>query len=205
MKVKKVNYIILSILLINFIHCNYAGNKSGLHWFLDFQDNLAIEYQEEDPTTMLLSYKNEKMKGADNIESLTGPGSSMRVPPEGTVPRNYKPYLYDPNDFNTPAKELDNPLKPTKQVLERGQKQYNIYCAVCHGNQGHGDGPVSPRFSNIPPLAGKNSNVLNWEDGRFFHIITVGRARMKPYAAQILPEDRWAIIHYIRLLQKNSQ
>jgi mono/diheme cytochrome c family protein len=205
MKVKKINYIILSILILNFIHCNYAGNKSGLHWFLDMHDSLAIEYQEEDPTTMLLSYKNEKMKGADNIESLTGPGSSLRVPPEGTVPRNYTPYLYDPNDFNTPAKELVNPLKPTKQVLERGQKQYNIYCAVCHGYQGHGDGPVSPRFPNIPALAGKNSNVLNWEDGRFFHIITVGRARMKPYAAQILPEDRWAIIHYIRLLQKNSQ
>ncbi len=57
----------------------------------------------------------------------------------------------------------------------------------------------------MPALAGSNSNVLKWEDGRFFHIITVGRARMKSYAAQISPEDRWAIIHYIRLLQKHSK
>lgn len=202
MKIKNLIILGLTIWLLN---CNYAGNKSGLHWFLDMHDSLAIEAQEEDPTTLLLAYKQEKMKGADNIEAFTGPGSTMRVPPEGTVPRNYTPYLYDPNDFETPAKELINPLKPTKQVLERGQKQYNIYCAVCHGYQGHGDGPVSPRFANIPALAGPKSNVLGWEDGRFFHIITVGRARMYSYAAQISPEDRWAIIHYIRLLQKNSK
>lgn len=202
MKIKIILILIIIILLLN---CNYAGNKSGLHWFLDLHDNLAIEAQEEDPTTLLLSYKREKMKGADNIEAYTGPGSTMRVPPEGTVPRNYQPYLYATSDFDTPAKELTNPLKPTKQILERGQKQYNTFCAVCHGYQGHGDGPVSPRISNIPALAGSNSNVLNWEDGRFFHIITVGRARMYPYAAQISPEDRWAIIHYIRLLQKNSK
>ncbi|MCS7206028.1 MAG: cytochrome c [Leptospiraceae bacterium] len=200
-----MKYLTLFAVLPVLWSCNYAGNKSGLHWFLDLHDNYAVESQEEDVTTYLVSYYSAKLKGSDNIESQSGFGSTMRVPPEGTVPRNYMPYLYDPNDFDTPAKELKNPLKPTKQVLERGQKQYNVYCAVCHGATGLGDGPLSPRLANIPALAGDKSNVLDWEDGRFYHIITVGRARMKAYAAQILPEDRWAIIHYIRLLQQNAK
>lgn len=202
MKVKTITLFLLYIALTIISNCNYAGNKSGLHWFLDMHDNLAVESQEEDTTTYLVSYYASKLKGADNYESLSGQGSSMRVPPEGTVPRNYIPYLYDPNDFDTPAKELKNPIKPTAQILERGRKQYNIYCSVCHGATGLGDGPLSPRIANIPALAGPNSQVLNWEDGRFYHIITVGRARMKSYAAQLTPEDRWAVIHYVRLLQK---
>ncbi|GIX41835.1 MAG: hypothetical protein KatS3mg129_1568 [Leptospiraceae bacterium] len=119
---KTKNKLIILIALVLIINCNYAGNKSGLHWFLDMHDNLAVEAQEEDPTTLLLSYKQEKMKGTDNIEAYTGPGSTMRVPPEGTVPRNYTPYLYDPNDFDTPAKELVNPLKPTKASIRKRTK-----------------------------------------------------------------------------------
>lgn len=196
--------IFLLITLFILLNCNYAGNKSGIHWFLDKHDNLAVESQEEDFTTLVLFYKNETVKGSDSLVGHTGFGSTMRVPPEGSVPINYTPYLYDPSDFDTPARELKNPLKPTKQILEVGQKQYNIFCAVCHGYQGKGDGPLSPRITGIPALVGENSNVLNWEDGRFYHIITVGRARMKSYAAQLLPEERWAIIHYIRLMQNSK-
>ena len=125
--------------------------------------------------------------------------------PEGTVARNKDPYLIPAADFDRAAKELTNPLKPTKEVLALGQKKFNTYCSVCHGYTGMGDGPVTPRFDGIPSLAGPDSLVLNWEDGRIFHIITVGRARMRPYAAQITEEERWAIIHYIKLLQKQGQ
>ncbi len=194
----------LLLILISLQYCNYAGNKSGLHWFLDMHDNLAVESQEEDLTTIFFNHNNQPVKGSDVLESQTGPGSTMRVPPEGSIPINYTPYLYDPSDFDTPAKELKNPLKPTKQILELGQKQYNIFCSICHGYQGKGDGPLSPRISAIPALVGEKSNVLDWEDGRFYHIITVGRARMKAYAAQLTPEERWAIIHYIRLLQNTK-
>jgi mono/diheme cytochrome c family protein len=195
-------YTVLALLAALLSSCNYAGNKSGIHYFLDMHDNLAVEAQEEDLTTLNRSFDGTYLKGADNIEVWSGPGTGLRVPPQGTVPRNYQPYLYESGDFDKAARELKNPLRPTADVLKNGQIQYNRYCSVCHGQLGHGDGPVTPRFPEIPALAGAKSNVLNWEDGRFFHIITVGRARMKPYAAQISPENRWAIIHYIRLLQK---
>ncbi|KAB2934752.1 MAG: cytochrome c [Leptonema illini] len=195
-------YTVLALSAALLASCNYSGNKSGAHYFLDMHDNMAVEAQEEDLSTLNRSFDGTYAKGADNIEVWSGPGAGLRVPPQGTVPRNYQPYLYESGDFETPARELKNPLMATAEVLKNGQKQYNIYCGVCHGQLGHGDGPVTPRFADIPALAGGKSQVLDWEDGKFFHIITVGRARMKPYAAQISPENRWAIIHYIRLLQK---
>lgn len=199
---KKTHIVTLALATLSLASCNYAGNKSGLHWFLDMHDSPAVKARGEDLTTLDNTFDGNNQKGADTIEAWTGPGAGMRVPPQGTIPRNYQPYLYDVGDFDTPAKELKNPLHATAEVLKAGQRNFDIYCSVCHGKLGHGDGPVTPRFANIPSLAGAKSLVLKWEDGRFFHIMTVGRARMKPYAAQISPEDRWAIIHYIRLLQK---
>jgi len=200
---RQTTTVLLTLILVTaFASCNYAGNKSGIHYFLDMHDNLPVEAQEEDLTTLNHQFDGNYIKGADNIEVWSGPGAGLRIPPQGTVPRGYQPYLYEPTDFDTPARELKNPLMATAEVLKAGQKEYNIFCGVCHGQLGHGDGPVTPRFADIPALAGPNSQVLNWEDGRLFHIITVGRARMTPYAAQISPENRWAIIHYIRLLQK---
>jgi mono/diheme cytochrome c family protein len=187
------------------LQCNYAGNQSGLHFFLDMHDSPAVEPQEEDPSTLDERYEGSYEVTMGPVESWGGPGSATRTAPEGTVPRNKTPYLYAAADFETPAQELQNPLPLTKKVLERGQKQYNTYCAVCHGYLGMGDGPVTPRFSEIPALAGPDSLVNNWEPGRIYHIITVGRARMRPYAAQIDEKDRWAIIHYVQLLQRQEQ
>ena len=186
--------------MVSFMNCGYRENLSGMHFFLAMHDSQSIEGQEEDYTTL-----NDKKtgdtyaRGADSIESWGGPGSGIRVPPQGSVPRNYVPYLYAPGDFDGAARELKNPLPRTRTVLERGQKQYNIYCALCHGNTGKGDGSIVPRFGPVNSLV--NDTVKGWEDGRIFHMITVGRARMKPYAAQMSAPDRWAVIHYIRLLQ----
>lgn len=184
------------------MQCNYKGNVSGIHWFLDMHDNLAVESQEEDYTT-LSAVKDGWAKSMDNSESWGGPGSAVRVPPEGSVPRNFEPYPYEATDFAGAAVGLTNPLPRTRAILARGQKEYNTYCAVCHGNTGLGDGPVTPRLSAVPSLM--TDKIKGWKDGEIFHIVTMGRARMLPFSAQIPAEDRWAIIHYVRLLQANHK
>lgn len=198
---KKRNIFIYFATGLLFAGCNYEGNKSGIHYFLDMHDSLAVEAQEEDPTTIHRQFEGTGLKGTTDIDSWGGPGSGVRVPPEGTIPVGHEPYPYASADFDGAAAGLTNPLPRTKQVLKRGKDRYNVYCAVCHGQLGLGDGPVTPRFPDIPAIAGQDSLVNNWEDGRLFHIITAGRARMSSYAAQLEPEDRWAIIHYIRVLQ----
>ena len=127
------------------------------------------------------------------------PGA-MRVPVAGTVSQNSETYAYRSDDGEVAGRELQNPLKRTKTVLLRGQKMFNTYCIVCHGPSGEGDGHIVPKFPRPPSL--QSDKVMAWSDGRIFHTISVGQNLMPSYASQIDMEDRWAIIYYVRALQR---
>jgi hypothetical protein len=126
---------------------------------------------------------------------------AMRMPVEGTVSRDFVRYPY-PNDPDG-ASKMQNPLRPTMAVLERGKAVYNTYCIVCHGTNADGDGPVAGKFPRPPTL--HSDKVRGWTDGRIYHVIMMGQNNIMPsYAAQIAPGDRWAIIYYIRALQRSK-
>jgi mono/diheme cytochrome c family protein len=128
---------------------------------------------------------------------------ASRLPPEGTVPVGYKPYPYHLDPI-TAAKMLKNPLagQMSPEVLEQGRKRFETFCAVCHGYQGKGDGPVSVKMAlKPPPLI--SDKIKNVPDGAIFHIISDGQGVMSSYAYQLVNEkDRWAIVNYVRSLQK---
>jgi len=126
---------------------------------------------------------------------------SMRMPVKGTVPRDFEPYPY-PNDPEAAGRELKNPLKPTAAVLERGKHVFNTYCIVCHGPSGEGDGLIVPKFPRPPSL--QSDKVRKWPDGRIYHTVSMGQNLMPSYASQISSGDRWAAIHYIRVLQRSK-
>lgn len=128
------------------------------------------------------------------------PGA-MRMPVKGTVPRGFAPYAYA-NDPEAAGRELKNPLSATAAVLDRGQTMYNTYCIVCHGPNGEGDGSVVPKFPRPPSL--QSDKVRGWSDGRIYHVVTMGQNLMPSYASQVAPADRWALIQYIRALQKSK-
>src|SRR4029453_5508002 len=123
----------------------------------------------------------------------------MRYPPAGPLPRGYTPYEFTKEE-NEKAASLTNPLPVTKEVLLSGQKTFNTYCIVCHGERGKGDGYIVPKFPRPPSL--ESDKIKGWADGQIFHVITRGQNLMPSYATQIKPEDRWAIIRYIRALQR---
>jgi mono/diheme cytochrome c family protein len=96
------------------------------------------------------------------------------------------------------------PFPVTKEVLDRGQERYQIYCSMCHGLTGYGDGMIVRRGFRRPPSY--HDDRLRAEPvGHFFDVITNGWGAMPDYAAQIPPEDRWAIIAYLRALQLSQQ
>lgn len=129
------------------------------------------------------------------------PGTSIMKPPvEGTVPRGYTPYRFAQADTNEAVAALVNPLPRTAEVLARGQAVYMTFCVVCHGPKGDGQGYMVPRFPMPPSLF--SEKVRGWPDARIFHVITRGQNLMPSYAGQVLPEDRWAAIHYVRALQR---
>jgi mono/diheme cytochrome c family protein len=136
---------------------------------------------------------------AQQPSELFKDGIGMRQPVEGTIARGFIPYPFKgkPEDA---GKYLVDPLLQTKEVLERGKSKYLTFCSPCHGNFARGDSRLQGQFPSPPTL--HSDKVRNWPDGRIYHVITEGQNAMPSYAPQLSPEDRWAIINYIRVLQR---
>lgn len=134
------------------------------------------------------------MRGYDGF----GNGSSMLVPPEHTVPMGQRPYHIQ--TVEEAALKLTNPMPRTRANIERGQKIFNTFCITCHGERGLGDGPIVNPYPI--PKSLQSEQMLAWKDGHLFHVITKGQGVMPSYAQQIQPMDRWAVIHYVRALQR---
>lgn len=130
-------------------------------------------------------------------------GKTMQLPPKHSIARGKMPFDYGPGDLEAKRAglELSNPFEKTKNNLERGKHIYSIYCLVCHGVEGQGDGPLIPKFPNPPALTSKR--ILAYPDGRLFHIISRGSGDMSSHAEQIETNDRWYLIQYLRDLQEN--
>jgi mono/diheme cytochrome c family protein len=123
----------------------------------------------------------------------------MPPPVTDTWPRGYTPYPYTVDQGDLAGANLQNPLPMTMDNLKKGQKIFNTYCIVCHGPTAKGNGFIVPKFPSPPSL--NSDKVRNWTDGRIYHVITLGQNLMPSYAGQIQPNDRWAVIHYLRAIQ----
>lgn len=134
---------------------------------------------------------------------------SSRPPVEGTVARGglrENTALYTGKTGTGAQAQLVNamPIEVNEQVLRRGQDRFNAYCSACHGMTGRGDGMVVRRgFRAPPPMT--NDRLMEAPVGHFFDVITNGFGAMPDYAAQVTPEDRWAIVAYIRALQLSQR
>ena len=102
-----------------------------------------------------------------------------------------------PNDID------EFPIPVTKELIDRGQERFNIYCIVCHGPVGNGDGMVVRRGFPKPPTY-HDDRLRNAPVGHFFDVMTNGWGKMNSYAYQVQPADRWAIAAYIRTLQASQ-
>lgn len=158
-----------------------------------------------------LKLRPQAASGFENWED----GLSSRKPVEGTVSRAKAVTVGDREIFRfeddpvitgreagkTNFVEL-GPLPVTVQLMARGQQRYNIYCTPCHGAAGDGNGVVKKYgHGAIPTLL--DQAKIQMTDGYLYHVIRAGSPSglMGPYGAQIEPEDRWAIVAYLRALQ----
>jgi mono/diheme cytochrome c family protein len=86
------------------------------------------------------------------------------------------------------------------RTLERGRERFNIYCSPCHSQLGDGNGMIVQRGFSRPPSY-HEPRLVDAPPGHFYHVITNGYGAMYSYASRIEPDDRWAIVAYIRALQ----
>ena len=117
-----------------------------------------------------------------------------RPAPENTVPVGYP---VPPGITFEEATGLQNPQPPTEASLAAGTALYATFCLVCHGQQGAGDGPVTPRFVRPPNLQGVTQR---YSDGYIFALIANGRGNMPSYN-RVSPAERWHIVNYLKTLQ----
>ena len=148
---------------------------------------------------------------------------SSRPYPENTVPHtaaykvngetlevNGKPvYAYEDTPINTGRVPGTtnfialNPLPITRALLDRGEQRYHINCLPCHGPVGDGKG-ITSKFGMSGMANFHDQRLVNMADGEIFNTITYGKNLMFSYGANVAVEDRWAIIAYIRVLQRSQ-
>jgi mono/diheme cytochrome c family protein len=150
----------------------------------------------------------EQQPRYDPLEPSTffADGRSARPLPTGVVPRSAEKSfpvenriaLTGMDDQGNPVTTI--PMTVTLDTVKRGQERYNIYCSPCHGLDGYGQGMIVQRgFS--PPPSFYSDRLRSAPDGHFYDVITNGFGTMYSYAYRIKPQDRWAIVAYIRALQ----
>ena len=157
-----------------------------------------------------------------------------RRPVKGTIPRGYAgmenamdmkaemehfqaiavnghvPYYYtDTEDERTRATNeiLANPFAISDPGLAKGKELYDIFCGICHGDTGDGGGYLVRDDGGVYPAQPANfllPEFVDASEGRYYHSIIYGKNMMGPYADKLSFEERWQVIHYIRLLQANE-
>lgn len=131
-------------------------------------------------------------------------GLAARPIPANTVPRGEWGQIKLNEPFYTGQVDgefvTEFPMPVTREVLERGQERYDIFCAPCHSRVGDGQGMIVQR--GFPRAPSFHTDRLRQEPhGYYYDVITNGFGRMYSYEARIHPEDRWAIVAYVRALQ----
>lgn len=201
--------------------CKSHGDNPGRIFMPDMTYSNAYE-----------AYASTKFQYQTDTDAI-----SALEPVMGTIPRGYLPnnesvrtdeaklmsYLFK-NYFKNPAGDpsvddaaqrvmagsmLKNPIKKSDAVLAEGKVKYDIYCAVCHGKKGLGDGSIveiidqngektgeDGPYTSIPPAY--ETRLPGLSDGEMFYSITYGKNMMGGYFTQLSTEDRWKVLHYIK-------
>lgn len=134
----------------------------------------------------------------------TGDGVTLRRPVAGTIALGRPPFHYGKGEEEAAraGRELAAP-PPADHALERGRALFQIYCVVCHGAEGRGDGPLIGKIP--PPPSYRSERLRAFPPGRIFHVITMGANRMPSYAAQLAPDERWLVAAYVKSVLQGDE
>jgi mono/diheme cytochrome c family protein len=127
-------------------------------------------------------------------------GITAQKPVDGTVPRGLTPYEYPNSEagYNAAKDSLRAPFPADAKVMQRGEKLYTIYCAICHGKTGDGQGQLvkNEKFLGVPNY---KDRVIT--EGSIYHVIMHGRNMMGSHSSQLNERERWEVVHYVQKLR----
>jgi mono/diheme cytochrome c family protein len=182
----QIRGIFLVMVSLAMVGCEAGGNDPGHVYFPDMMYSQAYETYTTNPNF--------------------GDGKTARKPVENSIPRGYTPYKYEDTreGYDSAGQHLTNPLKVTDHALNQGGKLYSIYCGVCHGPKGKGQGSIV-KNGNYPAVPSYEQRLPKITEGNMFHSITYGRNLMGSYAEKLSYKQRWQVILYIQKLVKVGQ
>lgn len=166
-------------------------------------------------------------EGLDTVSYFTGKGfdsrTSAQTAPAGTVPRKeswyrkeafvpyhlentFEGYEASVNILNPLSNEATNDagINCTEASFQRGKETYEIFCIVCHGANGKGQGSLVSKGALAPPPAYNSAALKELPAGKMYHTLTYGKNNMGSYASQLSPQQRWEVICYIQKFQEQE-
>ncbi|WP_299397749.1 cytochrome c [uncultured Gelidibacter sp.] len=173
--------VVLMVVLISFASCQ-NNSKPNYQYFPDMYEPLGYESYGE-------------------VDFLPD-GMVSRLPAEGSVARGHKPFDIDGTleGYDLAKATLKNPLDSTQLDAPRGGQLYDIYCAVCHGKNGDGQGNLVKR-EKILGVPAFNDAGRALTEGSIYHTIHYGKNVMGSYANQLNEEERWQVVDYVMQLK----
>lgn len=134
-------------------------------------------------------------------------GRAMRIPVAGTVARGF---LREDTRFHFGRDESGAfvqtmPVELTRELIERGRDRYEIFCSMCHGVAGDGQGIImTGNYGFVAAPTYHSDDLRARPDGYLYDVITHGVRTMAGYGQQVPVADRWAIVSYLRALQRSQ-
>lgn len=140
-----------------------------------------------------------ELRGKQGNDSLRNT-LTARKPVAGTIHRGFTPYPFENSiaGYNEAGEKLKSAIPYTDESVAKGKELFGMFCVHCHGATGQGDGTLVQR-EVFPPLPIKFNENLELPEGKMFHTITYGKGLMGAHASQLNQEERWQLIHYIRV------
>ena len=194
MKMKHIRLFTLLLIPLLLISCNRG------------KDNPGYDYMGKHDMYYTKFYK------AYSPNPVFSDGVTNQLPAEGAIARGKMPFPLPGSNIGERAlnqakagREVANPVMVSDEVLVQGKDKYMIFCSSCHGNQGKGDGHLfTSGLFPAKPTSLVEAYVQSKPDGEIYYVITYGSISglMGPHASQIVPGDRWSIIHYVKNMAK---
>ncbi len=159
--------------------------------------------QRDPPVILWWDMKRQAKFRPEGETGLFADGRNTRMPVEDTVARGY---VLEDNAYNTGMEGGmyvgKNPVPVTPELIHQGQLRFNTYCSPCHDKTGSGRGIVPTHIPTWQPANLMEDRLVQEADGDIFYTMTNGRRSMPPYKFQVTTADRWAIVAYVRVLQR---
>lgn len=132
-------------------------------------------------------------------------GKLMQAPPDGTVPASRQLLAQPVREGLEGSSYVSSiPIPITRALLARGRNRFDTFCATCHGVDGSGESIVGHNMEQRPPPSLVTERVPTLPVGQVFQVITEGYGLMPSYAPELTVDERWAVVAYVRALQRSQ-